>query len=175
MRANPPTRVALSGCAEDSDSLRALMRRFPRAGRVEWIGLRPAHRAAVVVVPVAEAVAAHGLTDDRYAKTDGDRQVTLIQLEHLQAVAALLGQAGIDPANVRRNIVVSGINLLALKGGDFRVGVALLRWTGLCHPCSRMEAVLGRGGYNAMRGHGGITAAVVQSGAIRVGDEVVSA
>jgi len=162
---------------DDNDidsSLLGLIDRFPRGGRVEWIGLRPRVRAQVDVVDAVEAVADQGLAGDRYAKAGGNRQVTLIQLEHLHAVAAMTGRTRVDPGWLRRNLVVSGINLLALKDREFRIGDAVLRWTGLCHPCSRMEEVLGQGGYNAMRGHGGITAAVVRGGMIRVGDVVSS-
>ena len=68
--------------------------------------------------------------------------------------------------------MVRGINLLTLKGKTFRIGAALLQYTGECHPCSRMEENLGSGGYNAMRGHGGITAKILESGVIKTGDEV---
>ena len=68
---------------------------------------------------------------------------------------------------------MSGINLLALKGKCFHIGAAVLEYSGECHPCSRMEASLGLGGYNAMRGHGGITAKILTGGIIRVGDAVV--
>ncbi len=84
----------------------------------------------------------------------------------------MLGIAAVEPASLRRNIVVSGINLLALKNRQFSVGGATLAFTGLCHPCSRMETALGAGGYNALRGHGGITAAVLQGEVVRVGDDV---
>ncbi len=67
---------------------------------------------------------------------------------------------------------LKGINLLALKDKTFRIGQAVLETTGECHPCSRMEENLGPGGYNAVRGHGGITARVVEAGMIRVGDRV---
>ena len=80
----------------------------------------------------------------------------------------------LDPALLRRNIVVAGLNLLALKGRRFRIGGALLEGSGPCEPCSRMEEALGPGGYNAMRGHGGITARVVEGGLIRVGDAVAA-
>ena len=100
------------------------------------------------------------------------RQVTLIQQEHLQVVANILGKSEIDPGWIRRNLVVSGINLLSLKHQSFQIGEAVLQTTGICAPCSRMEENLGPGGYNAMRGHGGITAKVLQPGEIRIGDPV---
>jgi len=53
------------------------------------------------------------------------------------------------------------------------LGEAVLRYSGECHPCSRMEAALGPGGYNAMRGHGGITAKVIRGGKILKGDELI--
>lgn len=77
-----------------------------------------------------------------------------------------------DPKVLRRNLAVSGINLLALKDRRFRVGEVILAGSGTCEPCSRMEENLGPGGYQAMRGHGGITARVLEGGTIHVGDIV---
>jgi MOSC domain-containing protein YiiM len=56
---------------------------------------------------------------DRYNNNGGARQVTLIQAEHLEAIASFLGKEKIEPGLTRRNIVVEGINLLSLKGKDF--------------------------------------------------------
>lgn len=154
-------------------SLAELRATLPQTGRVTWIGVRPARRAGVDAVGAVEAIAGRGLAGDRY-EHDGTRQVTLIQAEHLAAVAAFIGRPALDPGLVRRNVVVAGLNLLALKGRRFRVGGALLEWTGPCEPCSRMEEVLGPGGHNAMRGHGGITARIVAGGLIRIGDVVAA-
>jgi len=148
-----------------------MMGQFPRPGRVEWLGLRPARRSPVQSVAEVLAEAGVGLMGDHYRSSrNGKRQVTLIQAEHLPVIAALSGIDGLDPALLRRNLVVSGINLLALKDRRFRIGEALFEGTGLAHPCSRMEESLGAGGYNAMRGHGGVTARVLEGGLIRIGD-----
>lgn len=113
------------------------------------------------------------LEGDRFkGRTGNPRQVTLIQQEHLAVIAGCLGRDRLEPSLLRRNIVVSGINLLALKDKYFRIGDALLEFTGLCHPCSKMERQLGEGGYNAMRGHGGITARVCEAGPVRRLDPV---
>jgi len=98
--------------------------------------------------------------------------ITLIQAEHLDVLESVLNCPSIQPELLRRNVLVRGINLLALKNKNIQLGSIVMRVTGLCHPCSRMETLLGPGGYNAMRGHGGITASVIASGQMRVGDEV---
>ena len=153
--------------------LRTLMETFPIEGRLEWIGLRPCRREPMLVMNHVEVLADHGLTGDHKAqRAGGKRQVTLIQREHLAVVAQLLRRDAVDPALLRRNLVVSGLNLLALRNERFRIGDVQFEGAGPCEPCSRMEEVLGRGGYNAMRGHGGIVARVVSGGIIRLGDAV---
>jgi MOSC domain-containing protein YiiM len=154
--------------------LRELFNVFAQPGQVAWIGIRPARRAIPQALKQVRVLQRSGLEGDHYSGgPDGKRQVTLIQFEHLITVAALLKCDQIDPGQTRRNIVVSGINLLALHNRRFRIGTALLEGTGYCQPCSRMEDNLGTGGYNAMRGHGGITARVVEAGEINLGDPVV--
>ena len=148
-----------------------------KPGRLEWIGLRTGHRRVVTTVPEVEAKAGLGLLGDHrtLGKTpnpQAKRQVTLIQAEHLPVVASLTGQEEVDPTRTRRNLLVSGINLLALKDRRFSIGPVEFEGTGECHPCSRMEETLGAGGFNAMRGHGGITARVLTDGVITVGDPV---
>ncbi|TWT21356.1 MOSC domain-containing protein [Luteimonas marina] len=153
-------------------AMHALMTRFPRAGEVRWIGLRPARDVPMREVGVVEAQAGGGLAGDRYQGGSGKRGITLIQAEHLPVIAALSGHAAIAPATLRRNLVVSGIALAALRGNRFRIGDVLLEGTDACDPCSRMEDALGPGGYNAMRGMGGLCARILEGGALRVGDAV---
>ena len=98
--------------------------------------------------------------------------MTLLQAEHLEVMANMLKLEEIDPALMRRNILVLGINLQAFADRQFQIGEVVLEMTGGCHPCSRVEQNLVSGAYNAMRGHGGITAKVIQGGTIRVGDAV---
>jgi MOSC domain-containing protein YiiM len=154
--------------------MREALSRFPRPGRLEWIGLSSAHRAPLHVVAEVEAVAGRGLVGDRHAKTGraSNREVTLVSREALDAVGRWLAR-DVNPEDVRRNLLVSGVNVTALKGCRFRVGDVLLLGTAPCDPCTRMEEALGEGGLAAMRGMGGLCAKVIEGGTLRVGDPLV--
>ena len=153
--------------------IKELMQTFAHAGKVEWISYRPGptSRGEIKVVDEINVSEKKGIEGDRYAGTNRKRQVTIIQAEHIEAVSKILKKETINPSLLRRNIVVSGINLLALNDLEFSIGEVVLKMTGYCHPCSRMEQNLGKGGYNAMRGHGGITCMVVKGGKIKVGEK----
>ena len=169
-----------------------MLARFPRAGRVDWIGVSAKRKAPITVVDEVFARVGTGLDGDHHcsqprrwgnhsdASAGPKRQVTLIQAEYLPVIASLsapgpdgLPQA-VTPERLRRNILVSGLSLLCLKGRTFRLGEALLEYSGECPPCSRMEEEFGEGGYNAVRGHGGITARVLEDGWVRLGDRLVA-
>ncbi len=156
-------------------SLAALLDTLPQRGRVVWLGARARRRAALDECAALQLDPVSGIAGDHYAGRSGKRQVTLIQAEHIEVLRALLGRPDIEATLLRRNVVVAGINLLALRQRRFRIGEVLLEGTGACHPCSRMEEALGAGGYNAMRGHGGITARVLSDGRIACGDIVAAA
>lgn len=146
-----------------------------KPGRLEWIGLRPERKVDMQEVSQVEAIAEMGLAGDR--RCDGTpgsaRQVTLINHEHIEVVAKLLELESIKPSLLRRNLVVSGINLMALRHQRFRIGEVEFEATAQCHPCLRMEQALGKGAVAAMLGHGGICAKITKGGSLVVGDEVV--
>ena len=145
--------------------LQALIADVPQTGRVCWIGVRPESRADMLELEAVEARREAGLTGDHARPgARNARQVTLIQWEHLAVISSLLGRTAEQPIlaqDLRRNLVVSGINLFSLKGRRFRVGQAILETTGWCQPCARLEQRLGR-----------ITARVIESGIIRLDGEL---
>jgi MOSC domain-containing protein YiiM len=157
-------------------TIRDLLKPPHIVGRIEAIVVRGDPRLPARLVPATTALAGIGLADDRLGQRGeaelSTRQVTLIQHEHLAVIAALAGVQGVDVLALRRNLVVSRINLVALKNARVRVGGALLEIVGPCQPCSRMEEAIGPGGYAAMRGHGGMTARVLEGGEIGIGSVV---
>lgn len=154
-------------------------------GKLEWIGLRPARKVPMIIVDEVMAIEGLGLAGDRRCEGSrgSARQATIISVEYIDIITRLLKKdvsekkvskkESIDPAILRRNLVVSGINLTALRHQRFQIGDAIFEATALCHPCSRMEQALGKHGVAAMLGHGGLCAKIIRGGQIRVGDDVL--
>jgi MOSC domain-containing protein YiiM len=149
--------------------LAELRRSFAGPGRVEWIGLRSVRKGPLTPVSRVD-VSDDGLAGDH--GRPGKRAVTLIQAEHFPVIATLCGVDSVAPAVLRRNLVISGINLRALREFGIAIGDIRLEITAPCAPCSRMEAALGPGGYSALRGHGGWCCRVVTGGILRLGDSI---
>lgn len=164
-------------------TLRNLTTQFVQNGTLEAIYLRPARGIPCLQVSTTIALAESGLQGDRISlvklpnPSGSNRQVTLLQAEHIAVIAQFLGKP-IDAALLRRNLIVSGINLLAAKSllrdqtVQLKIGEVVLEITGPCEPCYKMEAALGKGAYNAMRGHGGVNAKVITSGKLSLSDAV---
>lgn len=146
-----------------------------KPGKLNWIGLRPARKQDMLVVDQVMALQDLGLEGDhRCDKTPGSaRQVTLISQEYIELITHFSANPKVDAALLRRNLVVSGINLTALRHQEFKIGEAYFQATALCHPCSRMETAIGQGGVAAMLGHGGLCLKVLRSGQIKVGDALI--
>ena len=167
----------------NQSNLRELTTKFAQTGQLQAIYCRPARGILCVQADYVTALAGRGLQGDCASLTVSQnplgsiRQVTLIQSEHIAVISALVNKT-VDPAILRRNLVVSGINLLAAKSlfkdqpMHLIINDVVLEITGTCEPCSKMEASLGVGAYNAMRGHGGVTAKVIKGGELKLGNIV---
>lgn len=153
-----------------------LLRAREFVGKVEWMGIAPGRRKDHLTPDSIELIEGKGIAGEHHSEDPRrtHRQVTLIQSEHLPVIASLLGKETIDPALLRRNIVVSGINLKSLENATFQIGSAELKGTGDCAPCDLMDRNLGPGGCAAMIAHGGITATITKSGVVSLGDNVTA-
>ena len=152
--------------------IKTLFTIMPQVGTLTWIGIRGKKKSVLETPTSVQALEGKGLEGDHYSGKSGKRSVTLIQQGHLNNVSEILGKK-ISPQDTRRNLVVEGINLIALIDQEFSIGKeVILKGTGHCHPCSRMETNLGPGGYNVMRGHGGLTARILLGGTIKIGDKI---
>ena len=147
-------------------------------GRVEGIFIGASAAAPLEPVREVRAEQGRGLVGDRYWsrqgtfwKPLGDREVTLIEMESLEALAA---EAGINlpPRDARRNVATRGVRLNDLVDRRFRAGDAILLGIRLCEPCGHLERLTGQTLRPALNGRGGLRAAILVSGAIRVGDRI---
>ena len=141
-------------------------------GRVVSIHRVPSRDAPAVALDGARFIADFGLDGDWRARADSDRQITLVEVEALDAAAAALGIPSIPPGASRRQVVVRGVALNETVGRHLQVGALLVRVVDLCHPCRNLEVKIGRGAQAAMANRGGVCGRVVEGGVVRPGEPV---
>jgi hypothetical protein len=153
-----------------------------RTGSVERIHVVPETGGEPEPQESVAAVASRGIEGDRYYRGEGiynerddlePSDVTLVEAEALAAAAEDYG-VDFDPGAHRRNLTTRGVALNHLVGERFRVGEAVFEGTGLCDPCSYMASLAGEpDAADALEHRGGLDARIVESGTVRVGDDVV--
>ena len=148
-------------------------------GEVVAIFIAPEKTMPLVSQNEVLAVTGKGLEGNRYFKqvgtysdrVDPGRQVTLIELETIDALDADLG-IDFSLGDSRRNIVTRGMALNDLVGQELRIGGVRVRCIRLCEPRAYMQNLTQEGVLDALAHRGGVNAEILDGGVIRVGDSI---
>jgi MOSC domain-containing protein YiiM len=144
-----------------------------RSGRIEAIYLAAAHGEQPHAVDLAVAQAGLGLEGDRnFGDSDPDScNITFIEAETFERQRAEHG-LDLDPAESRRQVLVRGVELGQLIGRRFMAGEIECEGEERCEPCSHLVKLVGTPVVLKGLLHSGLRARILNSGTIRVGDEV---
>jgi len=152
-----------------------------------WTGVvRYLHRTPRAFLPMKSfpeltLIAGKGVEGDRYMigqeagfyshKPEEGRQVTLFEIETLQALARDQ-KITLLPEDHRRNVTVEGVPLNHLVGRRFWLGEALLESTRLSVPCRHIEEITGKAIFDPLINRSGLTCRILKGGVVRIGDTV---
>jgi MOSC domain-containing protein YiiM len=119
-----------------------------------------------------ECVAGSGIRGDRFFdyRDDYKGQISLFSSEVFERLAAHFGLTNKSAGDLRRNVVVSGVNLIELIGEEFSIQGVRFRGTAHCKPCYWMNHAIASGAEEFLQGNGGLRAQILTDGVIAVGD-----
>jgi FdhD protein len=120
----------------------------------------------------ARCEAGLGIVGDRYHGKDPNSktQVTLLLLEVVEEMCRHLGIPHLDYSVLRRNVLVSGIDLNGLIGKKFTIGEVEFEGVEECKPCYWMDEAVGPGANAFLAGRGGLRCRILTGGTLRCGD-----
>jgi MOSC domain-containing protein YiiM len=136
-------------------------------GLVKAIRIAPEHEQLPAPVDSID-VTDEGLPGDRYF---GRGDITLVEAEALEAFREDTG-IELTHAEIRRQVLTTGVRLNDLVGKRFRVGGVEAVGAEWCEPCNHIESLTYQGVLKGMVHRAGLRADIVQAGRIAVGDEV---
>lgn len=144
-------------------------------GTVVSIHIAPTAEAEMQSVAEVRAVPGQGLEGDRYfnqtgtfAKPQPDRELTLIEMEAVEALRNELGVA-LAAGSSRRNIVTRDVPLNHLVGREFQIGAVRARGLKLCEPCSHLAKLAHTSVLPGLVHRGGLRAQILTEGIIAAG------
>jgi MOSC domain-containing protein YiiM len=126
----------------------------------------------LVEVREIECVAGHGIRGDRFYdyRDDYKGQITFFSYEVFERLVAHFDLTNKSPGALRRNLVVSGVELNDLIGEEFSIQGVRLRGTAHCRPCYWLDQAVAPGAEKFLEGNGGLRAQILSDGVIAAGD-----
>lgn len=148
-------------------------------GRLAAIHLAMARGLPMRTVEQAVAVAGEGLIGDRYQAgigtfssrfeiVSGARALSLLDSDSLRRCGERLGRV-FSSAELRRNLLIDGLDLMALRGHTLRIGEVRIELVGSCPPCAYLSRLLQADMRCGLRAIGGMRARILVGGVIRSG------
>jgi MOSC domain-containing protein YiiM len=125
----------------------------------------------LIAVHEIECVAGHGIRGDRFFDYADDYkgQITFFSREIFDLMSENFGLTAKSPGVLRRNLIVSGVDLKELIGVDFELQGVQFRGTGHCAPCHWMNDAFAPGAEEFLAGRGGLRARILSDGRIARG------
>ena len=126
----------------------------------------------LVEVPRIECVAGHGIRGDRFYdyRENYKGQATFFSSEVFEGLCANFGIKDKPAGVLRRNVIVSGVDLLSLIGREFEIQGVKFRGTQHCAPCESMNVAFAPGTKQFLKDNAGLRAQILSDGTIVVGD-----
>jgi MOSC domain-containing protein YiiM len=132
---------------------------------------RASDNCPLITVDEIECVAGRGIRGDRFYdyKHDYKGQITFFSHEVFERLSHAFPQVQKSAGALRRNVVVSGIDLNALIGEEFELQGLRFRGTAHCRPCYWLDQAFAPGTETWLKGNGGLRAQILTSGRLRTG------
>ncbi|MGJ8654488.1 MAG: MOSC domain-containing protein [Opitutaceae bacterium] len=119
-----------------------------------------------------ECLAGRGIVGDRYLdhQEDYKGQITFFDWAVYQRIRDNFNSPELDPEKFRRNVLVEGVDLNTLIGKKFTLQGIEFEGVEECRPCYWMDEAVNPGVHEALKGHGGLRAKILNDGTLRVAE-----
>ncbi len=119
-----------------------------------------------------DCVTQKGIVGDRFydLKKNYDGQVTFVNSEVVDLIQEQHDKSKVKAELFRRNIMISGVNVIELIGKQFEIDGVVFEGVKHCAPCHWMDVSMGKGVMKLMKGRGGLRVRVLKGGRLKLGE-----